>query len=148
MAVAVLGLGAGGLALVLVGADRLQHSLRRELQMAFAGTTKADVDRWTADGTMLQEVFAAVSVFADGTKFSPDEVEVKVRYPAPFFGLHRCVFVSWTPTVVEFKLGSGDARCVQPRLCNTIHRREMAIHAMPMRAHYRGLLPRPPETRR
>ena len=25
--------------------------------------------------------------------------------------------------------------------------REMVIHAMPMRAHYRGLLPRPPETR-
>ena len=24
--------------------------------------------------------------------------------------------------------------------------REMVIHAMPMRAHYRGLLPRPPET--
>jgi hypothetical protein len=26
--------------------------------------------------------------------------------------------------------------------------REMVIHAMPMRAHYHGLLPRPPETRR
>ena len=25
--------------------------------------------------------------------------------------------------------------------------REMAIHAMPMRAHYRGLLPQPPETK-
>ena len=25
--------------------------------------------------------------------------------------------------------------------------REMVIHAMPMRAHYRGLLPHPPETR-
>jgi hypothetical protein len=25
--------------------------------------------------------------------------------------------------------------------------REMVIHAMSMRAHYRGLLPRPPETR-
>ena len=24
--------------------------------------------------------------------------------------------------------------------------REMVIHALPMRAHYRGLLPRPPET--
>ena len=38
---------------------------------------------------MLQEVFDAVSVFADGTQYSPDKV--KVRYPAPFFGLHRCV---------------------------------------------------------
>ena len=26
--------------------------------------------------------------------------------------------------------------------------REMVIHAMPMRIHYRRLLPRPPETRR
>lgn len=25
--------------------------------------------------------------------------------------------------------------------------REMAIHAMPMRSHYHGLLPRPPESR-
>ena len=105
--VAVLGLGAVGLALVLVGADRHQQSLRRELQTAFTETTKTDVDRWNADGTMLQNVFAAVSVFADGTQYSPDEV--KVRYPAPFFGLYRCVFVIWTPTAVEFKLGSGDA---------------------------------------
>ena len=43
----------------------------------------------------------------DGTQYSPDAV--KVRYPAPFFGLHRCVFVIWTPTAVEFQLGSGDA---------------------------------------
>ena len=106
-AVAVLTLGTVGLALVLVGADRHQHSLRRELRTAFAGTTKADIDRWNADGTMLKEVFDAVSAFADGTTYSPDEV--KVRYPAPFFGLHRCVFVIWTPTAVEFKLGSGDA---------------------------------------
>lgn len=107
VAVAVLSLGAVGLALMLVGADRHQHSLRRELRTAFAGTTKADIDRWNADGTMLKEVFDAVSAFADGTTYSPDEV--KVRYPAPFFGLHRCVFVIWTPTAVEFKLGSGDA---------------------------------------
>ena len=106
-AVAVLALAAVGLALVVVGADRHQQSLRRELQTAFAGTTKADVDRWNADGTMFQEVFDAVSVFADGTQYSPDDV--KVRYPAPFFGLHRCVFVVWTPTAVEFELGSGDA---------------------------------------
>ena len=42
-----------------------------------------------------------------GPSTPPDEV--KVRYPAPFFGLHRCVFVIWTPTAVEFELGSGDA---------------------------------------
>ena len=107
VAVAVLALGAVGLALVLVGADRHQLSLRHELQTAFAGTTKADVDRWNADGTMLPEVFDAVSVFADGTRYSRDEVEV--RYPASFFGLHRCVFVIWTPTAVKFQLGSGDA---------------------------------------
>ena len=107
VAIAVLGLGAIGLALMVVGADRHQQSLRRELQSAFAGTTKADIDRWNADGTMLQEVFDAVSVFADGTQYSPNEV--KVRYPAPFFGLHRCVFVIWIPATVKFELGSGDA---------------------------------------
>lgn len=107
VATAVLGLGAVALTLVLVGADRRQQSLRHELQTAFAGTTKADIDRWNADGTMLQEVFDAVSVFADGTQYSPDEA--KVRYPAPFLGLHRCVFAIWTPTSVRFELGSGDA---------------------------------------
>jgi len=56
---------------------------------------------------MLQEVFDAVSAFADVTQYSPDKV--KVRYPAPFFCLHRCVFVIWTPKAVEFKQGSGDA---------------------------------------
>jgi glycopeptide antibiotics resistance protein len=104
---AVLGLGAIGLTLVLVGADRHQQSLRRELQTTFTGTTKADIDRWNADGTMNDEVFDAVSVFADGTQYSSDEV--KVRYPASFFGLDRCVFVIWTTTSVRFELGSGDA---------------------------------------
>ena len=107
VAVAVLALGAVALALVLVGADRHQQSLRRELQATFAGTTKADVDRWNADGAMLHVVFDAVSVFADGSQYTPDEVTV--RYPASFFGLPRCVFVIWTSTAVEFKLASGDA---------------------------------------
>lgn len=107
VAAGLLGFGAVALTLVLVGADRHQQSLRHELQTAFAGTTKADIDMWNADGTMLQEVFDAVSVFADGTQYSPDAV--KVRYPAWFFGLHRCVFVIWSPTSVRFELGSGDA---------------------------------------
>jgi glycopeptide antibiotics resistance protein len=107
VAASALGLGAVALTLVLVGADRHQQSLRHELQTAFAGTTKADVDRWNADGTILQEVFDAVSVFADGAQYSPDEV--KVRYPASFLGVHRCVFAIWTATSVRFEGGSGDA---------------------------------------
>jgi glycopeptide antibiotics resistance protein len=107
VAAAVVGVGSVTVILVLVGADRHQRTLRHELQTAFAGTTKADIDRWNADSTMLTEVFDAVSVFADGTQYAPDEVEV--RYPASFFGLHRCVFVIWTPATVRFELGSGDA---------------------------------------
>jgi glycopeptide antibiotics resistance protein len=106
-AVAALSVGAVVLTLVLVGADRRQRSIEREVRKAFAGTTKADIDRWNADGTMLEEVFDAVSIFSDGTQYSPDEV--KVRYPASFFGLHRCVFVVWSPTSVRFERGSGDA---------------------------------------
>jgi glycopeptide antibiotics resistance protein len=107
VAAIVLGLGAVALTGLLVGADRHQRSLRDELQTSFAGTTKADIDRWNADGTMLDEVFDAVSAFADGTQYSPDEV--RVRYPASFFGLHRCVLAIWTPTSVRFELRSGDA---------------------------------------
>ena len=104
---AAVALAAFAASLVLIGADRHQESLRHELQTAFAGTTKADIDRWNADGTMLQEVFGAVSALADGARYSPDEV--RVRYPASFFGLQRCVFALWTATSVRFELGSGDA---------------------------------------
>lgn len=34
---------------------------------------------------------------------------LQVRYLASFFGLHRCVFVIWSPTSVGVELGSGDA---------------------------------------
>ena len=107
VAAAVLGVGSVALTVMFVGADQGQRSLRHELQAAFEGTTKADIDRWNAEGVMLEEVFGAVSVFADGTQYSPDEV--KVRYPSPFFGLHRCVLVVWTPSSVRFDLESGDA---------------------------------------
>lgn len=107
VAAGVLGVAAVVVLLVLVGADRRQRSIEHQLQARFVGTTKADIDRWNVDGTMLDRVFGAVSAFADGTRYSPDQVTV--RYPASFFGLHRCVFVVWTPTSVRFELGSGDA---------------------------------------
>lgn len=106
IAAVVVGVCAVALTLVLVGADRRQRSIELELQTAFEGTTRADIDRWNADGTMLDEVFDAVSVFADGTEYSPEEV--MVRYPASFYGLHRCVFVVWTETSVRFERESGD----------------------------------------
>jgi hypothetical protein len=105
--VAVLAFGAAAVTLLFVGADRRQRSVERELRAAFAGTTKTDIDRWNVNNTMLDQVFNAVSVFADGTQYSPGEV--KVRYPASFFGMHRCVFVVWTPTSVRFEHRSGDA---------------------------------------
>ena len=107
VAAALVGVGAVAIALMFIGADRRQRSIEHELQAVFSGTTKADIDRWNASGTMLEEVFDAVSVFADGTEYATDEV--KVRYPASFFGLHRCVFVVWTPTSVRFERESGDA---------------------------------------
>ena len=86
-----------------VGASRHQQAVEDALRIAFEGT-----DRSTIEATLTADpsaVFGAVTDFADGTRYSDDALEI--RYPATFFSLHRCVYVTWTSTGVGFRTASG-----------------------------------------
>jgi hypothetical protein len=105
----VLATGAG----LMLGAASRQRSVEDELRQRFATTTKAEVDAVLTDSTArgADELFSAISV-RDGTRTTPDVTEL--RYPATFFGLHRCVFVTWAADTVAFRKASGGA-------CSTVH---------------------------
>lgn len=106
-AVAVAAAAVAGL---LVGAEHRQAALEQEVNALFAGTSLELYRDWEAEDLVTHEVFGAASVFADGTRHLDDAV--RVRYPASFFGLRRCVFVEWTPGDVEIYRGAG-AECTE-----------------------------------
>lgn len=87
----------------LVGASHRQDRVAVELQAEFAGTTRSDVLALLDSDP--ERVFGAVEARADGTEYL--DTEVVVRYPATFFGLHRCVYVVWTDRTVSFEKSSG-----------------------------------------
>lgn len=106
--------------IVIGGAERNQRSIRHELERAFADTSYADVEAaLTGDpddpgrpntGARFadsEQVFGAISVRADGMRSTEDRLEL--RWPAQFLGLERCVYVTWTPTTVDFDDRSGSA---------------------------------------
>lgn len=104
--------------IVIGGAERNQRNIRHELERAFSDTTYAEVyavligdpddpDRLSA-GTRFddsEQIFGAISVRADGSRAADDRIEL--RWPARFFGMSRCVYVTWTPATVEFDDRSG-----------------------------------------
>ena len=102
---AVVVVGAG----LLLGAENRQRSVEDELRERFAGTSKAEVDAMLADmtGNGPEELFSAISARSDGVRTTPDATEL--RYPATFFSLHRCVFVTWTADGVTFRRAAGKA---------------------------------------
>jgi hypothetical protein len=106
--------------IVIGGAERNQRNIRHELERAFFDTSYAEVsavlvgdpddpDRLSA-GTRFddsEQIFGAISVRADGSRTGDDRIEL--RWPARFFGMSRCVYVTWTPATVEFDDRSGSA---------------------------------------
>lgn len=102
---------------LLAGADRRQARIRDELENAFLDTSYDEIDavlRGDPDGldadaqfTDGEQIFSAVSVRADGFRYTDDQIEL--RWPALFFGFRRCVYVIWQPTSVEFRNLSGPA---------------------------------------
>jgi hypothetical protein len=93
-----------------LGAEQRQQSLVAQAETTFAGTTLDDYRQWETADSLYEEVFAALPVFADGSRFSESSVEV--RYPASFFGVRRCVFVLWADDEVAVRPESGHA-CVE-----------------------------------
>ena len=94
---------------LLLGAANRQRSVEDELRERFAGTSKAEVDAMLADmtGNGPEELFSAISVRSDGVRTTPAATEL--RYPATFFSLERCVFVTWTAAGVTFRRAAGNA---------------------------------------
>lgn len=102
-----------------VGADRRQARIHDELERAFAGTSYDEIAAvLRIDPTApepgggarfadSEQVFGAISVRADGLRFTDERIEM--RWPALFFGLRRCVLVTWTPSAVEVRDVSGGA---------------------------------------
>lgn len=106
--------------ILIGGAERNQQNIRHELERAFSDTSYAEIDAVLAGGPDdpdrlspsarfddSEQIFGAISVRADGTRFTEDRIEL--RWPAPFLGLQRCVYVTWTPATVEFDDRSGSA---------------------------------------
>lgn len=107
--------------IVLIGgAERNQRNIRQELERAFADTSYVDIvaalggdpdvaGRPSSDGRFddSEQIFGAISVRADGMRSAEDRIEL--RWPALFLGLKRCVYVTWTPTTVDFDDRSGSA---------------------------------------
>lgn len=90
-----------------LGATHRQQSLVAQAEATFAGTTLKDYREWEAADSLTEEVFDALPVFADGARYFDSSVEV--RYPATFFGVHRCVFVAWSDAEVVVRPESGTA---------------------------------------
>jgi hypothetical protein len=86
-----------------LGASRRQQRVESALRVAFAGTDRSSIEVILA--ATPNAVFGAVTDVADGIRRSDDALEI--RYPATFFSLHRCVFVVWTSTSVDFRKASG-----------------------------------------
>ncbi len=105
---------------LILGADRRQARIHGELQNVFADTTYDEIDAVvrtdpnepeqlddSARFADSEQIFGAISVRPDGFRYTDDQIEM--RWPALFLGFRRCVYVTWTPSDVEFRDVSGRA---------------------------------------
>ncbi len=112
--------GTVGLVAVVVGlfvtvqvlADRRIERLERELHTQFDAATRSIIGE-DAGGT-FDEFMAMASVRPDSIVYTDESRVADVRYPIEFFGVHRCVFVRFTPTGTTFRRDGG-AECTRFR---------------------------------
>jgi hypothetical protein len=96
-----------------VGADLRQSRLVTELESLYRTSSFEQFMRWEkseergANSSLTKNVFDRTSVFPDGTRYA--DRSVTIRYPASFFGIHRCVFATWAPGSFSVGRGSGSA---------------------------------------
>lgn len=88
----------------VVASDRAER-LREDLVGTFEGTTLADFRGWEAAEDFTDRVIQAATPQSDGIVSGLDEV--RVRYPSPFLGAQRCVFVTWRADGVTTQVVSG-----------------------------------------
>lgn len=122
--------GTVGLVAVVVGlfvtvqvlADRRIERLERELHTQFDAATRSIIgndaggannganngaDNGDPAATTFDEFMAMASVRPDSIVYTDDNRVADVRYPIEFFGVHRCVFVRFTPTGTSFRRDGG-----------------------------------------
>ena len=86
------------------GASSRQSSVANALEDRFAGTTRPEI--MALIETDFEAVYSAVETRADGVQYFDDAIAI--RYPATFFSLHRCVYVTWTDEAMSLRKASGD----------------------------------------
>ena len=98
---------------VTVGADRRQARLVTELESLYRTSSFEQFMGWESaeergkNLLLTKNVFDKTSVRSDGTHYG--DRSVSIRYPASFFGIHRCVFAIWAPGSFSVRRGSGSA---------------------------------------
>jgi hypothetical protein len=107
-AAVVIAVGGMGWLGIVAGADARRDSLTIELREAFAGTTSVEIEAKLDSADGFEEMLSATSVRPGYLGRVGDTGEFEGRWSTEFFGLHRCVFVRWTPTGVTMRDGSGD----------------------------------------
>ena len=96
-----------------VGADRRQAALVTELESLYRTSSFEQFMRWeNAEERgkvplLTKRVFDRTSVRTDGMYYGKSSVTV--RFPASFFGIHRCVFAIWAPGSFSVRRSSGSA---------------------------------------
>jgi VanZ family protein len=99
-------------ALVLVeSANSAQRALLDELETRYGSTTLETMHdalfaTWDDDAAFQQ--FLTASSIRPNSIVRTATPTVQARYSDQYFGLHRCVFVTWHRTSVSFRRGAGD----------------------------------------
>ena len=109
IAVGVVVAAVGALLFVQWRADVARDDLLAELHRTYDGTTLKDMDPYfgqTDNG--YQQFLERNSVRPDSQRAGVRPARVEVRYPLMYFGLSRCVFVTWTDDGVSFRTADGD----------------------------------------
>lgn len=103
-------------AFLMRSADNAQTALINELEDTYQATSLESMQSVFFDETGQDQPF---DEFLVATSVRPDSVvrrdapqTVQVRYSDQYFGLNRCVFVTWESNGVNFERDSGD-RCTQ-----------------------------------
>ena len=98
---------------LVVGADVRQSRLVTELESLYRTSNYAQFMRWEKaeargkNPLLTKNVFDRTSVRTDGMHYG--DRSVTVRFPASFFGIHRCVFAIWAPGSFSVRRSSGSA---------------------------------------
>jgi hypothetical protein len=90
-------------------ADGARDDLLAEVHRTYDDSTIDDMAPYFFDeGKPFEEFMERNSVRPDSFRYARDHAAAEVRYSVLYFGLSRCVFVTWTGGGVSFRTDEGD----------------------------------------